>query len=595
MTRLLVTLSAALVAGSAAFAEPQHGIAMYGDPALPNGFEHLPYANPDAPTGGEMVFGETGGFDSLNPYIIKGRSPWGVRAHVVESLMGRNWDEPFTLYGLLAESIETGPNREWVEFTLNPAAQFSDGSPVTVEDVVWSMETLAEKGRPNFRSSWEKVESWEQTSERSVRFNLAGGDLELPLILALRPILKKADWDGLDFAESTTRPLIASGPYVIGDFDVNRYIEFTRDPAYWGKDLPFNTGRHNLDTIRYDFFGDAAAVWQAFTAGETSIFREGNITKWRDEYTFGRAERGEVLQSVVPHQRPSGMEGFVFNTRRDIFSDWRVREALILAFNFEWINDRLNESAYPRITSYFANSQLAYDGTPEGAELALLEQHTDHLFPGTLEGYALPVSNGDIRNRGNLRRATALLADAGWTIQNGALMNADGQPFTFEIMLRSSAREAIANIYADALTRLGIEVEINLIDSAQYTDRRNAYDYDMMVNRWSLSLSPGNEQRFYWGADGVDTPGTRNYMGVDSPAVDAMIDAILTSTTNEDFVAATRALDRTLTAGRYTIPFWFIPVSRIAHDSKLTYPETLPIYGDWIGFMPDVWWSVSSE
>lgn len=572
-----------------------HGIAMYGEPALAPGFTHLPYANPDAPVGGAIIFGEAGGFDSLNPYIVRGRAPWGVRAHVVESLMGRSWDEPFTLYGLLAESIETGPDREWVEFTLRPEARFSDGSPVTVEDVIFSMEILAEDGRPNFRSSWDKVTSWEQTGERSVRFNLEGGDLELPLILGLRPILRAADWEGRDFSESSLDPFHATGPYTIGDFEAGRFIEFVRNPDYWGADLPFNAGRHNLDTIRYEFFGDAAAVWTAFTAGETSVFREGDLTAWESNYDFARAAAGEIAQSVVPHQRPSGMNGFVFNTRRDIFADWRVRDALIHAFNFEWINDRLNAGAFPRITSYFDNSPLAHDGPATGLEAELLAPFADTLLPGTLEGYEMPQSDGDIRNRGNLRRATQLLSEAGWTIENGVLTNADGEAFTFEIMLRSSANEAISSIYADALERLGIEVEINLIDSAQYTERRNAYDYDMIVNNWALSLSPGNEQWLYWGSSGRETEGTRNYMGVADPAVDAMIEALLTSESQEGFLAATRALDRVLTAGRYTIPFWYTPVSRIAHDADLRFPETLPLYGDWIGFMPDVWWSEPAE
>ncbi|MEL6584423.1 MAG: extracellular solute-binding protein [Pseudomonadota bacterium] len=594
MRRAALTL-AALCLATATYAEPKHGIAMYGEPALPPDFTHLPQANPDAPQGGEIVFGETGGFDSLNPYIVRGRSPWGVRAHVVESLLGRSYDEPFTLYGLLAETVETNEARTFVEFTLNPDAAFSDGSPVTLEDVIFSMETLAADGLPSFKRSWDKVVSWEQTGERSVRFNLTGEDRELPLILGLRPILKAADWEGVEFAESSLRPLIASGPYVIGDLEANRFIQFDRNPNYWGNDLPFNKGRHNLDTIRYEFFGDAAAVWQAFTAGETSVFREGDIVKWEEQYTFPRAVSGEVVQSEVPHQRPSGMRGFVFNTRKEIFQDIRVRDALLHAFNFEWINDRLNAGAYPRITSYFSNSQLAYVGAPEGRELELLQPFFDELPEDTFTAYALPQSDGDLRNRRNLRTATRLLQEAGWTVQDGVLRNADGEAFVFEIMLRSTANEAISNIYADALERLGIEVQIELIDSAQYTDRRSNYDYDVIVNRWSLSLSPGNEQTFYWGADGVETPGTRNYMGMNSPAAEAMIAEILGAESRTDFVAATRALDRVLTAGRYVIPFWHSPVSRIAHTSELTFPERLPVYGDWIGFMPDVWHVTSTE
>jgi peptide/nickel transport system substrate-binding protein len=444
---------------------------------------------------------------------------------------------------------------------------------VTVEDVIFSMEILASDGLPSFRRSWDKVTSWEQTGERSVRFNMTGEDRELPLILGLRPIFKKADWDGIDFSESSLRPPIATGPYVVGDFEAGRFIQFDRDTDYWGNDLAFNAGRHNLDVIRYEFFGDAAAVWQSFTAGETSVFREGDIVKWEEQYTFPRAVSGDVVQSEVPHQRPSGMRGFVLNTRQDIFADIRVRDALLHAFNFEWINDRLNAGAYPRITSYFSNSQLAYNGPAEGRELALLQPFEGDLPEDALGAYALPVSNGDLRNRRNLRTATRLLEEAGWTIQEGVLRNADGEAFTFDIMLRSSANEAISNIFSDALERLGIEVTIEVIDSAQYTERRTAYDYDVIVNRWSMSLSPGNEQNFYWNSDGVETPGTRNYMGINSPAADAMINAILVSESREDFVAATNALDRVLTTGRYVIPFWHSPISRIAHTSELTFPE----------------------
>ncbi|MXU65844.1 extracellular solute-binding protein [Oceanomicrobium pacificus] len=576
-----------------AYAEPQHGIAMYGEPALGPDFTELPYVNPDAPKGGRIVFGESGGFDAFNPYILKGRSPWGLRAHVFESLLGRSWDESFTLYGLLAESVETGPNREWVEFHLRPEAAFSDGSPVTVDDVIWSFEILAEKGLPSFGNSWKKVETVERVGERGVRFTFNTVDFELPLILGLRPILKQSDWEGRDFAESTLDVPTATGPYTVGDFEAGRYISFVRNPDYWGKDLPFNKGRNNLDEIRYEFYGDAGVVWQSFTAGETSVFREGDPVKWENEYDFPLVTSGEVTKSVIPHQRPAGMEGFVFNTRRPIFEDWRVRDALLHAFNFEFINQALNNGVYPRRTSYFANSPLGMAvGEPaEGKVAELLAPFADELLPGAIDGYALPVSDGSERNRSNLRAARQQLEAAGWTIQDGELKDADGNPFTFEIMLKSNRDEGLANMWFDALKQLGITPGIELVDSAQHKARATEYDYDMMVNRWGLSLSPGNEQRFYWGSNGVTEPGTRNYMGVNSPAADAMIDAMLSAESQEDFVAATKALDRVLTSGRYVVPFWFSDVSRLAHASRLKYPETLPIYGDWIGFLPDVWWN----
>ncbi|MBA3325046.1 MAG: ABC transporter substrate-binding protein, partial [Rhodobacteraceae bacterium] len=407
---------------------------MYGEPKLPPDFVSLPYANPDAPKGGTIVFGETGGFDSLNPYILKGRAPWGVQAHVFETLMGRSWDEPFTLYGLLAESVEVGPDRAWVEFTLRPEARFSDGSPVTVEDVIWSMETLNEKGLPRYSNAWAKVESVEQTGERSVRFAFNAADTELPLIIGLRPILKKADWEGIDFAASSLRVPVGSGPYVVGAFEPGRFVSFRRDPDYWGRDLPFNRGQHNFDELRYEYFVDAGVLFQAFTAGELSAYRELNPQRWANDYGFPAVTSGAVAKSEIPHGRPSGMEGFVFNTRRPIFRDWRVRDALIHAFNFEFVNATLNGGAFPRRTSYFANSRLAMDAGPaEGRVRELLAPFAGELPPGALEGYALPASDGSQRNRANMRRATALLAEAGWTAEGGVLRNAAGAPFAFTI------------------------------------------------------------------------------------------------------------------------------------------------------------------
>ena len=592
LRRLALAATAALLTLPVAAEGPRHGIAMYGEPTLPPDFVSLPYANPGAPKGGTIVFGETGGFDSLNPYILQGRAPWGVQTHVFEPLMGRNWDEPFSLYGLLAESIEVGPDREWVEFTLRPEARFSDGSPVTVEDVIWSMEVLSEKGLPRYRNAWEKVESVEQTGERSVRFTFNAVDNELPLIIGLRPILKKADWDGVEFDRSSLRVPVGSGPYTIGAFEPGRFVTFQRDPDYWGRDLPFNRGQHNLDTIRYDYFVDAGVLFQAFTAGELSVFREANPNRWANDYGFSAVTSGEVVKAEIPHGRPSGMEGFVFNTRRPVFADWRVRDALIHAFNFEFANQTLNAGIYPRRTSYFANSGLAMgDGPAEGRVRDLLEPFADGLVPGALDAYALPASDGSQRNRANMRTAGQRLEEAGWTVQGGQLVNAGGRPFEFTILLQSGQSEAVTNIFVDALRQLGINATVAIVDSAQYNERRNAYDYDMIINAWNMSLSPGNEQYLYWGRAGVATPGTRNYMGLDSPAAEAMIDAILEAETEAEMIAATQALDRVLTTGRYVIPFWFSDVSRIAHKAGLGYPEALPVYGDWTGWLPEVWWS----
>ncbi len=589
-----LALIVALVVAVPAGAEPQHGIAMYGHPALPPDFVSLPYVNPDAPKGGRIVFGEPGGFDSLNPWILKGNAPWALGLHTVETLMGRSIDEPFTLYGLLAESVETDDARSWVEFTLRPEARFSDGSPVTIEDVMWSYETLGTKGHPRYQTAWAKVARMEQTGERSVRFTFNAPDRELALLMGMRPILKKAQWQGKDFAAGTLEVPVGSGPYVVEAFEPGRFIRFRRNPDWWGRDLGFNRGQNNFDEIRYDYFGDGDVVFQAFTAGETTSLRETNARKWQERYDFAAIRSGEVVKSEIPNQRPSGITGLVMNTRNPVFADWRVREAMILAFNFEFINQTLNGGLEPRITSYFSNSVLGMDHGPAAGKVAeLLAPFAADLPPGALEGYALP--EGDAAravDRGNLRKALRLFEEAGWTVQDGAMKDAAGKPFSFEIVLAAGATETqtIVDIYTEALRMIGINPRVTVVDSAQYKERTNTYAFDMAWYTRALSLSPGNEQLLYWGARGVTEPGSRNWMGMDAPAAEAMVAAMVESRSQDDFIAATQALDRVLTAGRYVIPVWFPKVARIAHSARLHYPERIPLYGDWPGFQPEVWW-----
>lgn len=594
-SRLLAPLCVAflgLVPALQAGADPMHGIAMYGEPALPPDFVALPYANPDAPKGGRMVIGEPGGFDSLNPWILAGRAPWGMGLHVAETLMARSIDEPFTLYGLLAESVETDAARSYVEYTLRPEARFSDGSPVTVEDVIWSYETLGTKGHPRYLTAWAKVASIGSPAPGKVRIEFTEPDRELALLMGMRPVLKKAQWEGKDFAQSSLEVPIGSGAYTVGAFEPGRYISFVRDPDWWGKDLPIAQGLYNLDEIRYDYFLDPGVIFEAFKAGDLSIWRETNAARWQTQFNFPAVTSGEVVKAEIPHQRPSGITGLVFNTRRPVFADWRVREALTLAFNFEFINQTLNLGTEPRITSYFANSALAMQPGPVTGRVAeLLAPFADSLTPGTLEGYALPVADGN-RNRANMRKAMQLLEEAGWTAEGGELKNAEGRPFEFEILLAQGAAEAgqVVDIYVQALAQLGIRPRIVSVDAAQYVERTNRFDFDMAWMLRALSLSPGNEQRLYWGAAGVDQPGSRNWMGMASPAADAMIDHMLTATDPEEMTAAVRALDRVLTAGRWVIPVWYSKATRIAHSADLHYPARLPLYGDWPGFAPDVWW-----
>lgn len=594
LRRFGLTAALALFA-AAAEAEPMHGIAMYGEPALPPDFVSLPQVNPDAPKGGSFRWGEAGSYDSFNPFVTKGRAAIGISTLTVETLMGRNYDEPFSLYGLLAESIDTDEGRTYVEFTLRPEARFSDGSPVTVEDVMWSMEALGTQGNPRYAAAWKKIASMEKTGDRSVRFTFNVEDRELPLILGLRPILKKAQWDGKDFAEATMEVPVGSGPYVLDSSELGVQVTYKRNPDWWGKDLPFNKGQWNFDEIRYDYYANPQAIFEAFKAGQVSAYREANVAKWQSSYDFPAVAAGDVIKAEIPHGRPSGIEGFVMNTRKPLFADWRVREALILAFNFEFINKTLNAGALPRIPSYFGNSFLAMEpGKPaEGRELELLQPFQAELPPGAIEGYALPVSEGDQTNRKNVRAAAKLLEEAGWTVgDDGVLKNAKGEPFAFEILLVTGQDEmaSAAEVYIEALKALGIQARLTKVDDAQYKDRTTNYDFDMTHYIRSLSLSPGNEQLLYWGAGGVTEPGTRNWMGVNSPAVEAMIAAMLKAPDTDEFTAATKALDRVLTSGRYVIPIWYSDLSRLAYSADLKYPEKIPLYGDWTGFLPDTWW-----
>jgi peptide/nickel transport system substrate-binding protein len=567
---------------------------MYGEPALPPDFAHLPYANPDAPTGGRIVTGEVGSFDSLNPHIRQGSVPWQLRFMAYESLLGRSWDEPFTLYGLLAESIEVAEDNSWVEFTLRPEARFSDGSPVTVEDVIWSYETLGTIGHPRYLGAWSRVEGIAAVGDDAVRITFAEPDRELAMIMGLRPILQAAQWEGRDFTQSGLDVIpVATGPYVIDDFEAGRFVSLRRNLDYWGADLPFRRGTNVIDEVRMEFFADGTAMFEAFTAGILSTMRETSAQSWAERYDFPRVRTGEVVLSEIPHQRPSGMTGLVMNTRQGAFADWQVREAMIQAFPAEFINQTLNGGVDPRITSYFANSPLAMEqGAAEGRVAEFLAPFAADLLPGALEGYEMPVSDGTARNRRGIATALAALEAAGYTVRDGVMTTPEGVPFTFEILLQtgSSENDAILNIYTEALQRVGIAVEVSRVDAAQFRERRDAFDFDMIYERYGLSLSPGNEQYSYWGCDAADVPGSRNLMGACHPAVEAMISRMLTSDSQDDYVAAVRALDRVLTSQRYVVPFWHNPVSRIAHDATLNYPDVIPIYGDWIGWQPDVWW-----
>ena len=566
---------------------------MYGNPALSSDFTHLPYVNPDAPKGEKIIFGNTGSFDSLNPFISKGTPPWQLRFLAYESLMARSYDEPFSLYGLLAESIHTAEDRKWVEFKLRPEAEFWDGSKVTVEDVIWSFETLGSKGNLRYRGLWSQIESIEKTAPRTVRISFKEDNRELALIASLRPILKKDQWKNENFELSGLETIpIGTGAYKLGDFEAGRYVELLRNRDYWGQNLPINRGTQNFDHIRIEFYGDQSILFEAFKAGELNVIRESNPEKWNSAYHFPRVLSGEVIKSEIPHSRPSGMTGLVMNTRRPPFNDWRVREAMIRAFNFEFINDTITGGTQPRITSYFSNSYLSMrPGRADATVAEFLKPLLPTQFPDVLEGYHLPMSDGTERNRSNLKSAMTLLNDVGWKIQDGLLKNKDGENFEFDLLLRQSERDFqnIADIYLKALQRLGINANIFVVDDAQYNRRVGELDFDMTSFRRDLSLSPGNEQKLYWGSEFAHVNNTRNLMGASSPEIDATITAMLNAHHAEEFQTAVRALDRILMSGRYVIPIWRFGVSRIAHDKNLKFPDTLPIYGD-RGWLPHVWW-----
>lgn len=579
-----------LALAGTAQAEPSHGIAMHGTPKYPAGFTRFDYVNDRAPKEGEVRLAAIGSFDSLNPMIVRGTPAAGIRWHVFESLMGRAYDEPFSLYGLIAETIETPDDRSWVEFTLRPEATFSDGTPVTVDDVIFSVETLRDQGRPNHKYYYGKVAAMEKVGERTVRLTFTEeGDREMPLIMGLMPILPKHVYGGQDFTRTGLTPMIGSGPYTIGKVEPGASITYVRNPDYWGKDVPVARGHNNFDRIRYDYFRDANASFEAFKAGEYTLRIEDDPTRWATGYDVPAVKDGRIIREKIKLGTPSGMRALVFNTRRDLFADVRVRKALGLMFDFEWVNKNLFHGLYARTQSYFDNSELSSSGRPASPkEKALLAPYPDAVTPEIMAmGYAAPRTDGSGRNRAQMRDAMALLKDAGYAVTDAKLVDAaTGAQMSFEILVASPEDERIALTFARNLERVGIDAKVRNVDSSQYQQRRQTYDYDMIFNFWSASLSPGNEQSFYWGSDSADTDGTRNYMGVKSEAVDAMIAAMLEARKREDFVAAVRALDRVLLSGHYVIPLYHAPHQWVARWQELEHPRVQPQF---VRF--DTWWA----
>ncbi|MGB9153553.1 MAG: extracellular solute-binding protein [Alphaproteobacteria bacterium] len=627
----------------AATSQPQTALAMTGAPLYPADFTHFDYTDADAPKGGFLKLGVLGSFDSLNPFIVRGQPPFGLGSGtmslVYESLMTRGWDEPFTLYGLIAESVEVADDRSSIIFNINKEAHFSDGTPITADDVLFSFETLREKGRPNHRTFYKKVAFAQILSPTRIKFAFkrdgakdgAGViDREMPLIIGLMPIFPKHDWQDREFNETSLRPPVGSGPYKVTLVDVGRSITYERDPSYWGRDLPAMRGLYNFNKIRIDYYRDDNVSLQGFKAQQYDMRRESDPTKWATAYDFPAVTDGRVRLEHLEHHRTEPAYGFIFNTRHALFADPALRAALEYSFDFTWVNKNLFHGQYKRTTSFFPNSELAAPELPEGKELEILNAYrappppvtpppnpacaTPHdkghgkilnkdcappvaPVPAPAPAASLPddifttpvtppTAANEEEFRDSLLKAEAMLRDAGYKIEGDQLLTPKGAPVTFEIMLSDPGEEKVALHWVQALKRLGITAAIRTVDSAQYQSRIAGFDYDVTINKWASTLSPGNEQMYFWGSAAADQKGSKNFAGVKDPIVDAIAASIPNATTREDLVASTHALDRVLMRGHYMIPLYYMDADDIASWTKLHHPDTMSLYGN----IMEAWW-----
>ncbi|PPD43951.1 MAG: ABC transporter substrate-binding protein [Methylocystis sp.] len=575
-------------------AEPAHGLATHGAPALPRDFDHFPYADPQAKKGGRLRVGLPGTFDSLNPFNLKsGSAAQGLVGNVFQGMMARSADEPFTLYPLIARSIDIDPARTKIVFHLDPRAHFSDGEPITSEDVLFSFDLLKGKGRPQQRIAYGLVKSITAPDAHTVAYDLAGvDDRELPLILAIMPVLPKHATDVEHFSDATLAKPVGSGPYVIQDAQAGARVLLKRDPNYWGADVPSQRGFYNFDEIDIQYFRDGNSLFEAFKAGLVDFREETSTTRWSTGYDFPALRDGRMAKEALRNESPKGLNGFVFNTRRALFKDARLREAFGMMFDFEWINASYYAGLYTRTKSFFDESELSSSGRPASEK----ERKLLAPFPGAVRADIMagewrpPVSDGSGRDREMAKRALALLADAGYRVE-GDRLTKDGEPVSFEIMVKDRDQERLALSYASSLSRIGVEARVRLVDEVQYQRRRQKFDFDMMIGQYLASASPGNEQRMRWGSSSATQESSFNLAGASSAAIDALIAALLAAQSQDDFVTAVRAYDRVLLSGFYLVPLFHASEQWIAHSTDIARPERLPRYGaPLFGPTLESWW-----
>ena len=585
--RAILLLALTLLCAPAQSQTSTHGLTVLGTPALPADFTHFPYVNPDAPKGGDITLGALGTFDSFNPFIVRGNAAGSVN-RIWESLLRGSADEVATGYGAVAQSVRIAPDKLSVTFELRPDAKFHDGHPITAEDVVWTFETLRKEGRPFYRQYYADVAEVIAETPQRVTFRFANAtNRELPLVVGEMPILPKHWWAGRDFSKPLTEPPLGSAAYRVDKFEFGRFITLQRVPDWWGRDLPVNKGLFNFDSIRTEYFRDATVALEAFKAGQIDLRQENIAKQWATAYDFPAVQRGLVRKEELPTRLPAGMQGFVMNTRRDIFKDVRVRQALATAYDFEWANKNIFYGAYTRTRSYFANSALENKGLPEGAELELLNRARDQL-PAALftSEFRLPVTDGSGNNREELRAALALLKEAGWEVKERKLVNAAGKQFSFEILLAEPSFERVALPYVETLKRLGMEVRVRTVDPAQYQRLTDEYNLDMTFMVYGAGELPGNELATYWTCASVKHEGGDNLAGVCSPVIDDLVAKVISATTRDELAAAVRALDRVLLWNWYVVPHWHLGAVRAAWWDRFANPGK-PIRA---GFVMDSWW-----